>query len=153
MQLSRSYSYINPNGDRESTPYKLSPTNLKRANVPVEMINAYSEANSELQAVASSASPDDQHSEEIELLQAKKFDILEQIVNFLENQELITFGKIDIAAIQRLLNSDISAYKIEKDTGVSRMTLTNIKNGKADLLKLQLRNAVLLSDYALSKEV
>lgn len=153
MLLSKTYSYINTNGDRELTSHKMSPSTLKRANVPVELVKKYTEANNALQVMAGSIHSDNQHSEEIQHLQDKKFDAVREIESFLAEQEMISFGKIDISAVHRLLNSDISAYKIEKDTGVSRMTLTNIKNGKADLLKLQLRNAVLLSNYALSREL
>lgn len=37
-----------------------------------------------------------------------------------------------------LLGDDYTAYHIEKETGVSRTTISNLRNGKADFEKLQL---------------
>lgn len=162
MLLEKTYSYINSNGDHELTSHKMSPSNLKRANVPDKLIDAYIKITSKMHIMegyinVENPSPEDENLyQELLDLRAVKNQAYDEIANYLANQEILCFGKIDIAAIKRLIDlidNGISAYQIEKDTGVSRMTLTNIKNGKADLLKLQLKNAVLLSDYAISKEV
>lgn len=55
---------------------------------------------------------------------------------------------IDTDLIKKLLASNESAYSIESETGISRMTLTNYRNGKADFNNMTLKNAKKICDYA-----
>lgn len=55
--------------------------------------------------------------------------------------------KIDIQKIKKLIDSRIPAYTIEKETGVSRATLSNYRTGKADVMKMTLENGLKLSKY------
>lgn len=50
--------------------------------------------------------------------------------------------------IKRLLESEITAYQIEKDTGISRAKIGRLKNGKNDLNNLSLETASKLYEYA-----
>ena len=50
--------------------------------------------------------------------------------------------------IQKLLDSEITAYQIEKDTGISRAKIGRLKNGKNDLNNLSLETASKLYEYA-----
>lgn len=50
--------------------------------------------------------------------------------------------------IQKLLDSEITAYQIEKDTGISRAKIGRLKNGKNDLNNLSLESAGKLYKYA-----
>lgn len=55
--------------------------------------------------------------------------------------------------IERLLNNDdISGYQIEKDTGVSKMTISNLRTGKAEIEKLSFDTAAKLTAYSKSKQ-
>ncbi len=58
---------------------------------------------------------------------------------------------IDTNIIKKLLYSSESAYSIEAETGISRMTITNYRNGKADYNNMSLKNAITL--YAYAKEI
>ncbi|MBF7029746.1 Trp family transcriptional regulator [Staphylococcus kloosii] len=50
--------------------------------------------------------------------------------------------------IKRLLESEITAYQIEKDTGISRAKIGRLKNGKNDLNNLSIETAGKLYEYA-----
>lgn len=50
--------------------------------------------------------------------------------------------------IQQLLDSEITAYQIEKDTGISRAKIGRLKHGKNDLNNLSLETASKLYEYA-----
>lgn len=50
--------------------------------------------------------------------------------------------------IQKLLDSEITAYQIEKDTGISRAKIGRLKNGKNDLKNSSLETAGKLYEYA-----
>ncbi|MFB8468341.1 hypothetical protein [Enterococcus thailandicus] len=54
---------------------------------------------------------------------------------------------IDTNKIQALFDSKISAYAIEKDTDIRRMTITNYRNGKADILNMSLDKAIKLQEF------
>ena len=54
---------------------------------------------------------------------------------------------IDTNKIQALFDSKISAYGIEKDTDIRRMTITNYRNGKADILNMSLDKAIKLQKF------
>lgn len=60
-------------------------------------------------------------------------------------------GKADMAKISALLYSDISDYRIAKDTGISRMSIGNFRNQKSDIVKMPVYNAILLTEYAIEK--
>jgi len=49
--------------------------------------------------------------------------------------------------IKKLLDSDISAYKIAKDTGIPQPNITNLRNGKREIGNLSLRVAEILGKY------
>lgn len=52
---------------------------------------------------------------------------------------------INIEEIEKLIfNLSISAYRIEKETGISRMTITNYRNGIANMEKMTVSNAMKL---------
>lgn len=54
---------------------------------------------------------------------------------------------INTENIKKLIASDVSAYQIEKETGVSRMTITNYRNNKSNLMNMSLENGRKLSNY------
>ncbi|MFB8449871.1 hypothetical protein [Enterococcus thailandicus] len=54
---------------------------------------------------------------------------------------------IDTSSIQKLIDSNLSAYSIEKDTGVSRMTITNYRKGNANILNMSLDKAIKLQEF------
>jgi len=49
--------------------------------------------------------------------------------------------------IKKLLDSDISAYKIAKDTGIPQPNITNLRNGKREIANLSLRVAEIIGKY------
>lgn len=49
--------------------------------------------------------------------------------------------------IQALMDSDISAYKIAKDTGVAQPIITRLRNGDRSIGKIQVETAQKLIDY------
>lgn len=51
--------------------------------------------------------------------------------------------------IQKLLDSDITNYRIHKDTGVAQSTLSDLKNGKSNIDDMRLSVALKLNDYFL----
>lgn len=53
----------------------------------------------------------------------------------------------DKSSIEELIKSSITAYQIEKDTGVSRTTISRIRTGKASIENLSFENAAKLTDY------
>jgi predicted transcriptional regulator len=52
-----------------------------------------------------------------------------------------------------LLQSDISAYKISKETDIPQSTLSKIKKGKIDVGKITLDNALKLNKFFLDNKV
>lgn len=56
-------------------------------------------------------------------------------------------GIVDFQAVKDLIASDISAWQIESDTGISRTTIGNYRNGKASLLNMTVKNAMILTSY------
>lgn len=53
--------------------------------------------------------------------------------------------------IQKLLDSDITNYRIYKDTGIAQSTLSDLKNGKTTIDSMRLDNALKLNEYYLKK--
>lgn len=53
--------------------------------------------------------------------------------------------------IQKLLESDITNYRIYKDTGIAQSTLSDLKNGKTSIDSMCLDNALKLNEYYLKK--
>ncbi len=51
-----------------------------------------------------------------------------------------------IKNIESLLQSDITAYKIQQLTCINRSTITRLKNGEIEIKKLSLENALKLND-------
>lgn len=51
--------------------------------------------------------------------------------------------------IQKLLDSDITNYRIYKDTGIAQSTLSDLKNGKTTIDSMRLDNALKLNEYFL----
>ena len=57
---------------------------------------------------------------------------------------------IDVEKIKDLLADEtVSAYEIEKYSGLNRMTITNLRNGDANLMRLGLGSALKLMKYIL----
>lgn len=55
---------------------------------------------------------------------------------------------IDVKKIEKLLTDEsVSAYGIEKVTGVSRDTISKIRRGDAQLENLSIKNALKLMEY------
>lgn len=54
---------------------------------------------------------------------------------------------VDIELIESLLEK-YTAYKISKDTGISYTTVNDWKKGETSIYKMQLENALKLSEYA-----
>ena len=54
---------------------------------------------------------------------------------------------VDIELIESLLEK-YTAYKISKDTGISYTTVNDWKKGETSIFKMQLENALKLSEYA-----
>ncbi|MCY9807009.1 hypothetical protein OXT66_05520 [Lentilactobacillus senioris] len=50
--------------------------------------------------------------------------------------------------IKQLLDSDISAYRIAKDTGVSQSIITRLRNGDRTIDQLTVGTAQKLIDYS-----
>ena len=58
--------------------------------------------------------------------------------------------KADEYEIRKLLfDSNISRYKISKETGIPQNTLSDLANEKTDIKKMRLDNAAKLTEYAL----
>ncbi|MFH4935293.1 hypothetical protein ABVB43_07375 [Staphylococcus cohnii] len=55
--------------------------------------------------------------------------------------------------IQKLLHSEITAYQIEKDTGISRAKIGRLKNGKNNINNLSLETTGKLYEYATNSYV
>ncbi|WP_436950171.1 hypothetical protein [Staphylococcus xylosus] len=55
--------------------------------------------------------------------------------------------------IQKLLHSEITAYQIEKDTGISRAKIGRLKNGKNNINNLSLETTGKLYEYAMNSYV
>jgi len=51
--------------------------------------------------------------------------------------------------IQKLIDSDITNYRIYKDTGIAQSTLSDLKNGKTTIDSMRLDNALKLNEYFL----
>lgn len=49
--------------------------------------------------------------------------------------------------IEKLLNSDLSNYRISKRTGIDQATLSRIKNGKTKIDDMKLDNALKLNNF------
>ena len=50
-------------------------------------------------------------------------------------------------SIENLIKSDITAYRISKDTGISLSVVQKILNGTSNLNNVSLKNAEILSAY------
>lgn len=48
--------------------------------------------------------------------------------------------------IHSLLQSELSAYKIEQQTGINRSTIARLRNGKIEINNLTLENALKLNN-------
>lgn len=54
--------------------------------------------------------------------------------------------------INKLLNSDESAYRIGKETGVDASQIQRLRSGDRSLEKMQLKNIEKLYNYAITKK-
>lgn len=59
---------------------------------------------------------------------------------------------VDIELIESLLEK-YTAYKISKDTGISYTIVNDWKKGETSIYKMQLENALKLSEYAKKENV
>lgn len=57
----------------------------------------------------------------------------------------------DVSLIKELLNSDISSYEIEKKLGISRMSISNFRNGKSSIDRMPLLTAIKLTNFCIDK--
>lgn len=93
----------------------------------------------------------------VRLLREKKLFIPDVPICELSKLVVLDNKTINLNNIQKLIDSDISAYQIESKTGVSRTTISQLRNDKAELMNLKGINLLKLSDYAkyliLSKEL
>lgn len=71
-------------------------------------------------------------------------------INNSDYENLINAKQADFNIIKEVIDSELSAYRIEDITGVSRTTLSNIRNGKADILNLSFANAIKLTSFGLA---
>lgn len=53
----------------------------------------------------------------------------------------------DLEKIKHLLQSEITAYQIETDTGITRTSISNYRTGKSDILKMPFWTAIKLTNY------
>ncbi|WP_308618535.1 hypothetical protein [uncultured Enterococcus sp.] len=158
MILNKEYYYLSPSGKKELISGKVSPSNLKRANIPDKLIRDYSLAHDRVQTISGLknspgyATDNGKIRFESDTAEAKKKlkAAHKSIEDFLETQQMLNFGIIDFQKILKLLNSDVSAYQIEKKTGISRMAIGNLKNGTSEVSKMIVKNAYMLSEYAKS---
>lgn len=84
----------------------------------------------------------------IRLLREKKLYIPDLPISELSKLATLDNKTINLSNVQKLIDSDISAYQIESKTGVSRTTISQLRNGKSDLMNLKGLNLLKLSDYA-----
>lgn len=87
-------------------------------------------------------------SRSIELVRNRKLNIHDLPICELEKFTKLRNGVINLENVQKLIDSDISAYNIEAKTGVSRTTISQIRNGKTDLMNMKGTNLLRLSDFA-----
>lgn len=66
----------------------------------------------------------------------------------MDKTPLYDVSSLDIALVESLLNSSITAYEIEKQTGVSRNTITRVRRGEAKFANMTIGSLVLLAKYA-----
>lgn len=59
---------------------------------------------------------------------------------------------VDIELIEVLLEK-YTAYKISKGTGISYTTVNDWKKGETSIFKMQLENAIKLSEYAKKENI
>lgn len=49
--------------------------------------------------------------------------------------------KIDLTKVQKLLDSNVTGYRIEKMSGVTRMTISSYRTGKRNIMNLSVQIA------------
>lgn len=128
-------------GEKRTTALEnVTESDLRAYNIPEDLVQEAGEVKDSLQNIADVDS--------LEQAQKKVADVQEKIEQFLEVQELTEFGKIDIKLMMKLVNSNISTAQIGSRTGVGRMTIWNLRNGKTNVGKVSLRVAYQLCNYA-----
>lgn len=65
----------------------------------------------------------------------------------LSDQELLN-GKIDMHLVTKLLQSDVTTYRISKVAGVDIGNLFRLRHGEKDIRQLQIKTAYLLTKCA-----
>lgn len=55
---------------------------------------------------------------------------------------------INIQLVQSLLTSNVPAYTIEQETGMSRTTICKIRNNEISLANITVKNLVALDEFA-----
>lgn len=151
MLLSKTFNYLAPNGKLEITTFKISPSGLKRANVPDKLVNAYDLANDRLQVLAGLEKRSAKEEQESKQYSAERNAALEAIETFLSEQEMRQFGVVDMKLIEALLESDITAYQIEKDTGIMRAAISRYRNDIDSVLNMTIQTGIKLTRYARAK--
>lgn len=68
----------------------------------------------------------------------------------LSEDEKLFQNDISMRLVIELLNSNISGYSIESETGVPRNNISLMRNGKRKIKNLNVKTAYKLSEYAKS---
>lgn len=68
-------------------------------------------------------------------------------IDKLSDQELLK-GKIDMDLVTKLLQSDVTTYRISKITGINLGNLYQLRHGKRKIRNLKITTAYLLSEFA-----
>lgn len=123
--FNRKYCYKNPQGRMELTNYKMAPSELRRANVPPEMVQAYSR-----------------------VFHGERNILIPDIESFLEKQESFQFGHVDLEAIEKLLKSDASIAEIAHATNMTRTKVSKLKECPPKVVDLSVLETIDLTEYA-----
>lgn len=71
-----------------------------------------------------------------------------EVEQALEDIHYKTAVSANAISINKLINSDIPGYQIEKEAGVSRDLISRLRRKKANLLSITLLSAVKLTEYS-----
>lgn len=124
-----------------------NPSKLKRAGVPIELIKKYTDARDMFRG-PTDPSDDKQKKQYIEHEKAFR-NVEKELRNELHRINFRTLGEVDMTIVGKLIfHSEIAAYKIEKETGISRNTILKLRNGESDLLNIPTINAIKLTELA-----
>lgn len=152
MILEQNYWYLE-HGVKKTTGFSVTSSDLLKANVPQQMIEAFSIAEGKLEILGENLnSPntkrDRAKEEEFYQTMEQKEDAQKKIENYLANEELATFGQVDLRLVRKLLSSDATNYSIAKETGLTRAGVGNMRKSEFFLGNMTLKNAIKLTECA-----